>query len=200
MLREMAMFINFVEILSYLMESVTIKGMTFVPYLKREEIAKQVERVAAEIRRDFEGKQPPLFICVLNGAFVFAADLFRACRMPESEITFMRYKSYEGTSSTGVVNELIGLSEDITGRNVVIIEDIVDTGVTAEKMIAALSKHNPASIKFATLLFKPHSLITSAKPDYVGFEIPSKFIIGYGLDLDGLARDLSDIFVLAENA
>ena len=120
--------------------------------------------------------------------------------MPESEITFMRYKSYEGTSSTGVVNELIGLSEDITGRNVVIIEDIVDTGVTAEKMIEALSKRNPASIKLATLLFKPHSLITSAKPDYVGFEIPSKFIIGYGLDLDGLARDLSDIFVLAENA
>ena len=181
----MAMFINFVEILSYFMESVTIKGMTFVPYLKREEIAKQVERVAAEIRRDFEGKQPPLFICVLNGAFVFAADLFRACRMPESEITFMRYKSYEGTSSTGVVNELIGLSEDITGRNVVIIEDIVDTGVTAEKMIAALSKHNPASIKFATLLFKPHSLITSAKPDYVGFTIQSS--------LSAMASTLTDL-------
>ena len=91
------------------MESVTIKGMNFIPYIKREEIAKQVKRVADEIRRDFEGSEPPLFICVLNGAFVFAADLFRACCMPESEITFMRYKSYEGTSSTGVVNELLGL-------------------------------------------------------------------------------------------
>ena len=111
----------------------------------------------------------------------------------------MRYKSYEGTSSTGVVNELLGLSEDIAGRHVIIIEDIVDTGVTAEKMIAALKERKPASIKLATLLFKPQSLITSAKPDYVGFEIPSKFIIGYGLDLDGLARDLSDIFVLHEN-
>ena len=181
------------------MESVTIKGMNFIPYIKREEIAKQVKRVADEIRRDFEGSEPPLFICVLNGAFVFAADLFRACCMPESEITFMRYKSYEGTSSTGVVNELLGLSEDIAGRHVIIIEDIVDTGVTAEKMIAALKERKPASIKLATLLFKPQSLITSAKPDYVGFEIPSKFIIGYGLDLDGLARDLSDIFVLHEN-
>lgn len=195
------MFSNFVEILSkHGMESVTIKGMRFVPYLKREEIARQVERVAEEIRRDFAGKEAPLFICVLNGAFVFAADLFRACRMPESEITFMRYKSYDGTSSTGVVNELIGLSEDIAGRNVVIIEDIVDTGVTAEKMIASLQKRNPACIKFATLLFKPQSLRTKAKPDYVGFEIPSKFIIGYGLDLDGMARDLSDIFVLEEKS
>lgn len=182
------------------MESVTIKGMNFVPYITKEEIATQVQRVADEIRRDFEESEPPLFICVLNGAFVFAADLFRACRMPESEITFMRYKSYEGTCSSGTVSELLSLSDDITGRHVIIIEDIVDTGVTAEKMIASLKERKPASIKLATLLFKPQSLITSAKPDYVGFEIPSKFIIGYGLDLDGLARDLSDIFILDEDA
>lgn len=182
------------------MESVTIKGMNFVPYITKEEIATQVQRVADEIRRDFEESEPPLFICVLNGAFVFAADLFRACRMPESEITFMRYKSYEGTCSSGTVSELLSLSDDITGRHVIIIEDIVDTGVTAEKMIASLKERKPASIRLATLLFKPQSLITSAKPDYVGFEIPSKFIIGYGLDLDGLARDLSDIFILNEDA
>lgn len=182
------------------MESVTIKGMNFVPYITKEEIATQVQRVADEIRRDFEESEPPLFICVLNGAFVFAADLFRACRMPESEITFMRYKSYEGTCSSGTVSELLSLSDDITGRHVIIIEDIVDTGVTAEKMIASLKERKPASIRLATLLFKPQSLITSAKPDYVGFEIPSKFIIGYGLDLDGLARDLSDIFILDEDA
>lgn len=182
------------------MESVTIKGMNFVPYITKEEIATQVQRVADEIRRDFKESEPPLFICVLNGAFVFAADLFRACRMPESEITFMRYKSYEGTCSSGTVSELLSLSDDITGRHVIIIEDIVDTGVTAEKMIASLKERKPASIRLATLLFKPQSLITSAKPDYVGFEIPSKFIIGYGLDLDGLARDLSDIFILDEDA
>ena len=182
------------------MESVTIKGMNFIPYITKEEIATQVQRVADEIRRDFEESEPPLFICVLNGAFVFAADLFRACRMPESEITFMRYKSYEGTCSSGTVSELLSLSDDITGRHVIIIEDIVDTGVTAEKMIASLKERKPASIRLATLLFKPQSLITSAKPDYVGFEIPSKFIIGYGLDLDGLARDLSDIFILNEDA
>ena len=182
------------------MESVTIKGMNFIPYITKEEIATQVQRVADEIRRDFEESEPPLFICVLNGAFVFAADLFRACRMPESEITFMRYKSYEGTCSSGTVSELLSLSDDITGRHVIIIEDIVDTGVTAEKMIASLKERKPASIRLATLLSKPQSLITSAKPDYVGFEIPSKFIIGYGLDLDGLARDLSDIFILDEDA
>ncbi len=181
------------------MESITIKGLTFVPYLTQEKIAEQVKRVAGEIRRDFEGKDAPIFICVLSGAFVFAADLYRECELHESEITFMRFKSYEGTSSTGTVNQVMGLKEDISGRNVIIVEDIVDTGVTAKKMIEELQKMNPANIKFATLLFKPESIITDARPDYVGFEIPSKFIIGYGLDLDGAARDLRDIFVLKED-
>lgn len=180
------------------MESITIKGLTFVPFLTKEQIAEQVKRVAAEIRRDYEGASKPLFICVLSGAFVFAADLFRECGIHESEITFMRYKSYEGIGSTGTVNQVLGLKEDITGRDVIIIEDIVDTGVTAEKMFNDLKKMNPASVKLAALLFKPESLITNARPDYIGFEIPAKFIIGYGLDLDGEARDLSDIYVLNE--
>lgn len=178
------------------MESITIKGLTFVPYLTEETIAKQVKRVASEIRRDYENSEAPLFVCVLTGAFVFAADLFRECGLHESEITFMRFKSYDGMNSTGVVNEVMGLKENITGRHIIIVEDIVDTGVTAKKMIDELKKKNPASIKFATLLYKPESIITDAYPDYVGFEIPSKFIIGYGLDLDGAARDLRDIFVL----
>ena len=179
------------------MEEVTIKGMTFEPYLRKEEIAKQVQRVAEEIRRDCAGENP-LFLCVLNGAFVFAADLFRACNMHESEITFIRFKSYEGTASTGKVKQIMGLSEDIEGRTVIIIEDIVDTGVTAQKLRTQLAERKPKAVKMATLLYKPASLKAGKAPEYVGFEIPSKFIIGYGLDLDGQARDLEDIYVLKE--
>ncbi len=177
------------------MDTVTFKGLEFVPYLTREKIAEQVQRVAAEIRRDCKSENP-IFLCVLNGAFMFAADLFRACQMNHAEITFIRFKSYEGTSSTGKVREIMGLSEDIEGRDVIIIEDIVDTGVTAFQLRQMLLGRNPRSVKMATLLFKPESLQLGTPPEYVGFEIPSKFIIGYGLDLDGEARNLSDIYVV----
>jgi hypoxanthine phosphoribosyltransferase len=177
------------------MDTVTFKGLEFVPYLTREQIAEQVQRVAAEIRRDCKSENP-IFLCVLNGAFMFAADLFRACQMNHAEITFIRFKSYEGTSSTGKVREIMGLSEDIQGREVIIIEDIVDTGVTAFQLRQMLLGRNPRSVKMATLLFKPESLQLGTPPEYVGFEIPSKFIIGYGLDLDGEARNLSDIYVV----
>ena len=180
------------------MEEVTIKGLTFVPYLKEEEILKQVKRVASEIRRDLEPGDAPIFLCVLNGAFVFAADVFREVDVPESEITFIRFKSYEGTQSTGVVKQVRGLTESLEGRTVIIIEDIVDTGVTAQQLRATLKEQNPKSVKMATLLFKPQSLTTGQVPEYVGFEIPSKFIIGYGLDLDGQARGLRDIWVLKD--
>lgn len=178
------------------MESLTIKGLNFVPYITRDEIARQVERVAAEIRNDYSDNDAPIFICVLNGAFVFAADLFRMCAIHTAEISFIRFKSYEGTGTTGTVNQIMGLKEDITGRNVIIIEDIVDTGFTALKMIDELKKQNPASIRFATLLYKPQSNRTGFTPDYYGFSIPPAFIIGYGLDLDGQARDLPDIYVV----
>lgn len=180
------------------MKETVVKGMTFVPYLSEAEILKQVDRVAHEIVDSLDGDKAPLFVCVLNGAFVFASDLFRACNLPEAEITFIRFKSYEGTSSTGVVNEVMGLAEDIDGRDVIIIEDIVDTGVTAKALRAELAKHHPKSVKMATLLFKPKSLTTGQKPEFVGFEIPSKFILGYGLDLDGQARGLRDILVLKD--
>lgn len=182
----------------YFMNDVVVKGLTFEPYLTRDEIAAQVRRVAAEIKRDCTSNSP-VFLCVLNGAFVFAADLYREINLPESEITFIRFKSYEGTTSTGKVRKIMGLTEDIEGRDVIIIEDIVDTGVTALQLRKMLEEDfKPHSVKMATLLYKPASLTTGQVPEYVGFEIPSKFIIGYGLDLDGEARGLADIYVLKE--
>jgi hypoxanthine phosphoribosyltransferase len=174
-----------------------VDGLTFVPYLTQAQIAEQVSRVASEIRRDFEGRKP-LFLCVLNGAFIFAADLFRQVGINEAEISFVRYSSYQGTSSTGSVKQLIGLPENLEGRDIVIIEDIVDTGLTAQKMVSDLKAKNPATIKFATLLHKPQSSLTGFVPDYVAFSIEPKFIIGYGLDLDGKVRNLPDIYVNTE--
>ena len=150
---------------------VKIDGLTFVPYLTAAEIQKEVERVASELRRDLEGKKPH-FLCVLNGAFVFAADLFRALGMNDAKINFVRYSSYAGTSSTGKVKELMGLNEDIEGKDIVIIEDIVDTGLTASKMVEDLRLRKPASIKFVTLLYKPDSNKSGFKPDYAAFSIP----------------------------
>lgn len=182
---------------SYMENKVRVNGLTFVPYLTRERIAEQVKRVAEEIRKDL-GKSQPVFICVLKGAFVFAADLIREVGINDCTISFVRYASYEGTSTTGKVRQLVGLNEDLTDRDVVIIEDIVDTGYTAVKMIDDIKKLNPRSVRFATLLHKPESSKTGFMPDYTAFSIPSKFIIGYGLDLDGKARNLSDIYVIEE--
>lgn len=174
---------------------VSINGLTFVPYITRDQIQAEVVRVASEINRDLVGADP-VFLCVLNGAFIFAADLLRELGINESKINFVRYSSYSGTASSGNVKEIMGLTEDLAGKDVVIIEDIVDTGLTATKMVADLRQRNPRSVRFATLLHKPVSSTTGFKPDYVAFTIPPKFIIGYGLDLDGKARNLKDIYIV----
>lgn len=179
-------------------KTITVDGLTFVPYISREEIHDQVKRVASELRHDLHGSAP-LFLCVLNGAFIFAADLIREAGINDAQISFVRYSSYEGTSSTGNVKQILGLKEDVEGRDLVIIEDIVDTGLTAKMMVEDLKKRNPRSVRFVTLLHKPESSKTGFKPDYVAFNIPPKFIIGYGLDLDGKVRNLKDIYVIKED-
>ena len=177
------------------MAEITIKGLTSEPYISHEEIAKQVERVAAEVKRDCV-TDSPIFVCVLKGAFVFASDFFRTIDMPKSEIAFIRYKSYSGTESTGEMNKILGLNDDITDREVIIIEDIVDTGLTAHALRSDIEALSPKSVKMVTLLYKPESLKVGKAPEYVDFEIPPKFIIGYGLDLDETVRGLKDIYVL----
>ena len=179
------------------MEEMIYQGLTFEPYIRREEIAKQVHRLAQEIKRDYEGTTP-IFLCILNGAFIFASDLFRACDLHDAEIAFIRFKSYQGMESTGEVKQLMGLTEDITGRDIIIVEDIIDSGITAAQLRKELAKHDPKSVKMVSLLFKPEALTVGEPPEYVGFEIPSKFILGYGLDLDSLARNLPDIYALKE--
>lgn len=176
------------------------QGMTFRPYITGSQITERIKELASRITSEYAGRTP-LFLCVLNGAAPFAVDLFRACEDIDAELTFVRLKSYEGTGSTGVVKQVMGLSENLEGRDVILVEDIIDTGNTMVRLLADLNALKPASIRIATLLFKPAALVhPELKPDYVGFEIPKKFIIGYGLDIDGLARNLNDIYILDEES
>lgn len=173
--------------------------MKFRPYIDNSQIKARINELAGDIISAYAEKKP-LFICVLNGAAPFAVDLFRACEDIDAELSFMRLKSYEGTGSTGVVKQVMGLSEKLEGRDIILVEDIIDTGNTMAKLLDDLRQHKPSSIRIATLLFKPQALQhPELHPDYVGFEIPTKFIIGYGLDIDGLARNLTDIYILDED-
>lgn len=176
------------------MDSISVKDRRFVPFITPEELDREVKRVAAEINRDYEGKEP-LFLCVLNGSFIFAADLIREVTLP-CEISFVKMTSYQGMGSTGDVRELIGLNVDITGRHVVIVEDIVDTGITMAHMLETLKGHNPASINICTLLTKPDKLQVQLDICYCCLSIPNGFIVGYGLDYDGYGRNLKGIYVV----
>ena len=180
------------------MKTVTYKGLTFKPFITADRIAERIQAIADEITAAYSGRNP-LIVCVLNGAFPFAADLFRSLGC-DAEIAFVRLSSYAGMESTGCVRQVVGLTDPVEGRPVVVVEDIIDTGRTMEKFLADLRELNPSDLKVATLLFKPESLKVDIKPDYIGFTIPPKFIIGFGLDLDGQARNLRDIYVLDEDA
>ncbi len=162
-------------------------------YLPADKIVSVIGEMAARMNRELEGKEP-LFVCVLNGAFIFASELFRRITIEGAEITFVKMASYHGTHSTGVIHQLLGLNDVIENRTVVVLEDIVDSGRTIENMICQLKEQNPREIKIASLLLKPDALIKQVTLDYVGMEIPNDFIVGFGLDYDGYGRNLPDIY------
>ncbi len=178
------------------MKSVKIKDKEFVLSIKSDEIEDAVENIAVKVNNDLNGKNP-LFITILNGAFMFASDLLKKIEIP-CEITFVKLSSYSGIASTQIVKKIIGLNVDITGRDIIIVEDIIDTGITMENMLKDLSEHNPSSIRIATFLFKPKAFTKDYKIDYIGMEIPNDFIVGYGLDYDGYGRNYKDIYKIKE--
>lgn len=175
------------------MKQIRIHDKTFELYIPYEKIRSVIEEMADKMNDDFKDKNP-LFICILNGSFMFAAELFKRINLVETEISFVKLASYYGDKTTGKVKQLIGLNEDITGRTVVILEDIVDTGITIENILKQLAKLNPSEIRIATMLLKPDALQKDVQLDYIGLKIPNDFIVGYGLDYDGFGRNLLDIY------
>lgn len=177
------------------MQQVTIQGKTFETFLSASQISQAIQRIAGQINNEYAGKNP-LFISILNGAFMFTADLLKLVEIP-CELSFVKLASYEGTSTTGTVKELVGLKEELTNRHLIVLEDIVDTGFTIQSILEQLKRGNPASVKVASLLHKPECLKVNVPVDYTGFVIPDKFVVGYGLDLDGYGRNLPDIYQLS---
>ena len=178
------------------METLQIKDKKFAVSIPEAEIRRQVKRVAEEINRDLCGRKP-LFLAILNGSFIFAADLMREITL-ESQISFVKLASYSGMSSTGEVVDMIGLDADIEGRDVVVVEDIVDSGLTMQHVMEMLRARNPRSLAVCTLLVKPENLKVDVDIRYRCFEIPNDFIVGYGLDYDGFGRNTRDIYTVVE--
>jgi hypoxanthine phosphoribosyltransferase len=178
------------------MSVIRVHDKSFEPYLSADDISAAIRKIADALNSDFANKRP-LFIAVLNGAFMFASDLFKQLTI-ESEICFIKLASYKGTKSSGHVITAIGLDVDLFDRDVVIIEDIVDTGKTLNEFLPQLRHQHPASMKIVALLHKPEATLFPLKIDYLGFTIPDKFVVGYGLDYDGLGRNVPAIYKLTE--
>ena len=175
---------------------VQVQDKRFSPFITEEQIQKEVTRIADEMNQDLFDKDP-IFLGILNGAFMFASDLYKQLTFP-CQITFLKLASYSGTQSTGTVKQLIGINRDLKDRVVVVLEDIVDTGVTLETIIRQLSGYQPEEIRVATLLHKPEACVKQVQLDYVGMEIPNDFILGYGLDYDGYGRNFKEIYQLVD--
>ena len=176
------------------MKTITLHNKTFEVFIPETEISAIAHSMANQINSS--GVKDPLFIAVMNGAFLFAADIMRKITIPNAEISFIKLSSYLGTETTGEVNELIGIGGNISGRNIVILEDIIDTGITLEKIMFLLEKENVADIKVATLLFKPDAYTKNIHIDLIGKSIPNDFVVGYGLDYDEIGRNLPHIYKL----
>lgn len=179
------------------MARIKLHDKTFETSITEAEIKARVKAVADRINRDMAGRNP-LLLAVLNGSFVFAADLMRMLTIP-CEISFVKLASYQGTTSTGAIKEVIGINEDLEGRTVIIVEDIVESGLTMKRMIETLGTRKPASVHICTLLLKPGKLKVDLNIEYAAMEIPNDFIVGYGLDYDQQGRNLADIYTLVED-
>ncbi|AXY77546.1 hypoxanthine phosphoribosyltransferase [Paraflavitalea soli] len=178
------------------MSIIRVHDKQFEPYLTASEINARIKVLAQQLDKDYAGKKP-LFIAILNGSFIFAADLFKELSI-DAEICFIKLASYKGTKSSGQVITAIGLDTDLFGRDVVIVEDIVDTGKTLNEFLPQLLHQQPASMKIVALLHKPEATVYPIPIDYLGFSIPNKFVVGYGLDYDGLGRNIREIYKLLE--
>lgn len=180
------------------MKNIKLYDKVFRMSLSEEEIINRVKVVAEQINEEYKGRRP-LFLSVLNGAFMFTSDLMKEINI-ECEISFVKLASYQGTMSTGKVHEVIGINEDLSGRDIIIVEDIVESGKTIMQMMDSLSNRQPASIKVCTLFFKPSKLEEKINVDYAAIVIPDDFIVGYGLDYNQLGRNLRDIYTITDEA
>lgn len=179
------------------MKQVVVHDKCFRQYIDEAAIQRRIGELAARIDKDYEGLCP-LFLCILNGSFIFAADLFKRITV-EAEVSFIKLASYKGTSSSGNVVTAIGLEENLNDRHIILLEDIIDTGRTIHSFLPELLQRQPASLRIATFLSKPEALQFPLHADYVGFEIPNNFVVGYGLDYDGLGRNLPELYTLCED-
>jgi hypoxanthine phosphoribosyltransferase len=178
------------------MKEIQILDKKFREYLTEKVIQDRIDELAKKVNSDLSGKEV-VFLGILNGAFLFAADLFRRVNFP-ARISFVKLASYQGTSSSGTIKELIGWNEDINNKTIVVVEDIVDTGNTLERIVDELVIRKAADIKIAAMLYKPEAYTKNIPLDYIGFEIPNNFVVGYGLDYDGFGRNLPSVYTLVD--